>query len=238
MIDVHCHILYGLDDSIQTKEEMKAMFKVACADGIEAIVATPHIHYSYPNTREMIAQKYEEAIACIQENKFPLQLFMGSEFFLSERTSTILHQEAFVPYANTNHVLVEMPWKKADAGEDVEGMLRAIIEQGYQPIIAHPERYFRVLEDYQLLYKWKEMGCFLQVNSTSILGHDKMTETKDLAWRMMRDDLVDVVASDSHGPFKNRPPMLRDVYAIIEREFGRERAERYMEDMPRRLLNI
>lgn len=237
MIDIHCHILYGIDDSITSKEEMKKMLAMAVADGITHIAATPHMHYKYPNTEESITPKFIDALSCIEEMKLPLQLIKAGEVYLSHEFEDVIKNHRFLTYGDGPYILIEFPWKESD-GEPVEDIVEDLIKQGYIPVIAHPERYKIVKNNYDILYHWKNMGCLLQVNRTSILGFDKIMEAKEIAWRMMDDDLVDAIASDSHGLVGNRQPILSDVRAVVVERYGEIRANTYFEDIPRRILNL
>lgn len=238
MIDIHCHILYGVDDSIKTPEDTLAMLKMACEDGIQIVCATSHVHYKYPNQKQKLHKCCNEVKKLIEKENLAITLIESSELFLSQDTKEFLDEPYFSPYENSRHVLVEFPWKPEDGNGDVDALLEQLIARNYIPVIAHPERYEQVFHDFSLVYKWKKMGCLLQVNRTSILGLDKLSYAQELAIKLMDEGIADVIASDSHGPYGKRYPILSDVYAYVAHRYGEQRANQYFYEVPKQILNL
>ena len=221
-VDCHCHILYGVDDASKTWEESLAMLNVAVQDGIDVIMATSHVHYKFPKNN---SQRFDEALAQVQalveEHQLPIRVVKAGEIFLSHRCEDMMNEKRLITMGNSHCLLVELPWVKEAKDQAAEELLSELIERGYVPIIAHPERYAIVHENYDCLHQWKAMGCYLQTNRTSLLGLDPMTKANEVAMQMLEDGLIDLVASDAHRSYPPRLPMLSDVYDFIQCKCGK-----------------
>lgn len=238
MIDTHCHILWGVDDASKTKEQAMDMIRIAVADGIEAIVATSHIKEGmFDNDEKMLTRALSLLQEEIQKQNLPITIYFGGENYMSHYTMHKLKEGNFVTYNHGRYMLCEFAWTK-NMKDDPTRFIRQVIEEGYIPVIAHPERYQVVHEDFSLLRKWKNMGCLMQVNRTSIFCQDKIMKANEIANRMLEEDLVDLIASDAHRSFAPRYPKLSDVYKYIEKKYGKERSERYLCDNPKKILGI
>lgn len=238
MIDTHCHILWGVDDASTTLEASMDMIRVAVADGISGIVATSHIKEGlFDNT----PAKLEEVVDClnkeIKKQNLPITIYYGGENYMSYYTMHKLKEGLFATYNHGKYMLCEFAWTK-NGKDDPTRFIKTVIEHGFIPVIAHPERYQVVHEDYSLLHKWKQMGCLLQVNRTSIFGYDKIAKANYTANKMLEDDLIDLIASDAHRAYAPRYPKLSDAYKYIEKRFGKAKADLYFVENPKKLLGI
>lgn len=238
MIDTHCHILWGVDDASSTASQALDMIRIAQADGIKVIVATSHIKYPvYPNTYEKLQQALVQLQQAIKAADLQMEVVIGAENFVNHRTIDFLEQDKFVTYQNAgNYILVEFAWTKNQFDHPTQ-YLKRIVNKGMIPVVAHPERYEWVHEDYGLVKTWREMGCLMQVNRTSILGFDKIAQANVCAKRLLDDDMVDIIASDAHSPFAPRYPKLSDVYKYVEARYGKERADLYCLINPAKIID-
>ena len=238
MIDTHCHILWGVDDASKTLEASLDMVRLAVADGISGIVATSHIKEGlFENTPQDLEKVVDLLNAEIQKLKLPITIYPGGENYMSYYTMYRLKEGLFATYNHTKYMLCEFAWTK-NGKDDPTRFIKTVIDAGYIPVIAHPERYQIVHEDYSLLQKWKDMGCILQVNRTSIFGYDKIANANFVANKMLEDDLIDVIASDAHRAYAPRYPKLSDAYKYVEKRFGKDRADLYFKINPRKILGI
>lgn len=237
MIDTHCHILWGVDDASTCARESMDMIRIAKNDGVTTICATSHIKDPvYPNDFTSLLTALDALYVEMKRENIDIEIVLGGENYVSHNTMHRLKEGKFVTYNNNGkYMLIEFAWTK-NMYDHPTYYIKEIIEAGYIPVIAHPERYEWVHEDYHLLSVWKKMGCLLQVNRTSIFGYDKMKKANEIAKRMLDDDLVDVIASDAHCSYAPRLPKLSDIYRYIETNYGKDKAIRYLEETPRKII--
>ena len=238
-VDTHCHILYGVDDASKTAQQSLEMLKMAVADGVDVIMATSHIHYKFPlNNSARFDAAVAQVHALIKEHHLPIRVIKAGEIYFAHETEGTLDDDRLITMGDSRCVLTELPWRIDVRDTQPEVVLQALLDRGYQPIIAHPERYEVVHEDYERLYRWKEMGCLLQVNRTSLLGVDFMAAANVTAQRILADDLLDVVGSDAHRTTLPRVPILSDVHELLVSQLGKQRADELCGDTARKLFNL
>ena len=237
MIDSHCHILWGVDDASTSASQSLAMLKLAIEDGVKIIAATSHIKYPlYPNTFAILNDALQQLQQLIKEYNLPIQVIMGAENFFDHRTIGLLEKDQFITYNNAGkYMLVEFAWTK-NCFDNPTQYLQQVIDKGIIPVIAHPERYEWVHENYDIIHTWRKMGCLMQVNRTSILQMDKIKQANEVALKLLNDDLIDMVGSDAHSALANRIPILNDVYKYIKDNYGKNRADLYIKINPKKLL--
>lgn len=237
MIDIHCHILWGVDDASKTKEESLNMIKVAIADGVTTIAASSHMKPPlFDNTNESLLAALDKLYVELYREKLAIHIVFGGENYVAHNTIHKLEEGGFITYNKGKYMLVEFSWTKNVYDQPTQ-YIKQILAKGYIPVIAHPERYQWVHEDYSLVRKWKEMGCLMQVNRTSIFGYDTMQKANEVALRLLEDDLVDAIASDAHTCYAPRLPKLSDAYKYIETHYGKERAQKYFYEVPQRIID-
>lgn len=236
-VDCHCHILYGVDDASKNWEDSLAMLKIAVEDGIDVIIATSHVHYKFPENNN---QRFDDALIQVQklidDYQLAIRVIKGGEIYFSHLTEGIMDDDRLITMGNSRCVLTELPWVKDERDQEAEVIIEGLLKRGYTPIIAHPERYAIIHENYELLKEWKQMGCYLQCNRTSLLGLDRMSLANEIAQRMLDDGLIDLVASDAHRSFAPRIPVLSDVYELIKTKHGKEAADKLCGETARQLF--
>jgi len=238
MIDTHCHILFGVDDGAQTLHDSIEMLKVAQADGMSDVVSTSHCvpGIKFENDKETLLPIYREILAEMNRQEMKIKFHLGSELMLTPKAIEWLRDGRVATLNDTKWVLCEIPWNKNLQFEiDEDQAIRSVLELGYKVIIAHPERYPQIHEDYGKLEYWKSLGCFFQINSTSLLDPTREANHR-LAWRMMEDGYCDVIATDAHRHQGTRTNQLGGIYVLIEEKFGEKEAKRLMVDNPLRLM--
>lgn len=236
-VDCHCHILYGVDDASKNWEESLAMLKIAVQDGIDCIVATSHVHYKFPKNN---SRRFDEALKQVQQlivdHQLPIRVVKGAEIYFSHLNEGVMDDDRLITMGNSRCVLTELPWVKDERDQEAEVVIQELMKRGYIPVIAHPERYAIVHEDYDLLRRWRQMGCYLQCNRTSLLGLDRLPIANEIAQRMLDDGLIDLVASDAHRSFEPRIPVLSDVYEFINIKQGSTIAEQLCGETAKKLF--
>lgn len=218
MIDLHCHILSGIDDGAKTIEESVQMAKEAMQQGIHTIVATPHHQNGkYNNEKQVILEKVNELNAVLKEQDIAVKILPGQEIrlygeFLQDYDSgTILTKNETGKY-----VLVEFPSNHVP--RYAESLLYDIQLKGLVPIIAHPERNTEIIERPGLLYNLIKKGALSQVTAASLTG-EFGKKIKKFSMQLVEHNLAHMIASDAHN-ITTRSFKLREAYDVLEKEFG------------------
>lgn len=230
MIDIHCHILPGVDDGAQSWEMAVEMCRLAAEDGVTDVVATPHANdeYAYDRLRlrELLQQLQSRA------GGVP-RLRLGCDFHLSyENVQSALARPEGFSIEGTRYLLVEfsdfaMPARFADA-------LEKLRQAGLTPILTHPERHPVLQRKPEEVLSLAETGCVVQVTANSLTGFWGEPARKAAVWLLERE-AVHVLASDGHDP-KHRPPLLSPGRKAVEELCGPQVAQALVEENPRAIL--
>ena len=234
MIDIHAHILPGMDDGAEDTQEMLEMAKLAVSSGVTAIVATPHVNFpgvydNYYDETYMEAFRWTEEKLC--EAGIPLQLYMGMEVFVTPDVPRLLEKGVLLTINGGRYLLVEFAFDEEP--EYVQDMLRKIAECKVCPVIAHPERYDFLQDNPGLAYEWKKQGYVLQANKGSFTGRFGR-RARRMAYYLLDNQLLSVVASDCHGCYQRTPYML-DAYEELSRNYPKEYLNKLFEENPKRI---
>lgn len=201
--DLHCHMLYGVDDGAKTEEEMFSMLETAYEDGVRAICLTPHYSpYLFGDTEESSQRMFEILRAYAAEKHPDLQLFLGHELGYHHGCLQALDSGRCRCLNNSRYVLVDFP-------ESVELFeVRSAIDQlqraGYIVILAHTERYQCLKGELKWLEEFADRGGIIQLNAASICGvYGKFAEKQ---WKkLLRHGLAHIISSDGHNLSKRQP---------------------------------
>ena len=231
MIDIHHHCLPGVDDGPRDLEEAADLCRLAAADGIETIIATPHVlRGRWQNTsRDLL----EEKLAALQDavGATP-RLLLGSEYFFAHDMNEALQNGSIVPLAGSRYVLVELA---AQAVPPLIGQpLYQALLGGWTPIIAHPERNLVFQSKPDLLESLVANGTKTQITAASLLG-DFGPEARDCAAEWIEREMVHFIASDAHNRAK-RPPRMREAAAVVREIAGDGIAEALTRHNPAAVL--
>jgi len=209
MVDIHCHILPGLDDGPEALETSLQMAEAAIADGITHVVATPHANDSFPFAPELIRKRCAELQARIGDR---LLLSTGCDFHMSfENLQTVQTDPARFTINQKNYLLVEF----ADFAipPSMDNALKELRMKGVRPVITHPERNPILVQNRARVNTWVEEGCFVQVTAGSFLGRFGQRAQKAAeAW--LDEGAVHFVASDAHN-LTSRPLQLRPAFEAV-----------------------
>lgn len=225
-IDIHSHILPGIDDGAKNFEMSMEMLRIAEKSGIKSIVLTPHHKPMRRNAgpegvKELIRRLNDE----MRRENMDILLYAGNEFYYSSETVRVLEEKKACTMAGSGYVLVE--FGPMDSLDYIRGGLYQILSAGYRPILAHVERYERVCAKVEHVKDLTAMGCYIQVNAGSIMGQFGMG-TKQLARKLLKYRVVHFVATDAHDSGR-RTPALSECARYLERKHGEE----YMEELLR-----
>lgn len=234
MIDLHCHILPGLDDGAEDLEASIAMAQYAIKQGITHILCTPHHNNGrYENEKASIISAVTSLQNALDQRNLPLTLLEGQEVRVTGELITSLQQDhlLFTDITDT-YLLLEFPTMDVPAfSESLFFELRGL---GKIPVIVHPERNTIFREDPNRLLPFLEMGCLAQLTAPSLVGAFGKKIQK-VAKEMVSHNLVQMIASDAHGIDK-RTFYLKEAYKAIEKEFGKEKVLK-MQQVSKDLVN-
>ena len=232
MIDLHCHLLPGIDDGPDTLEQALELCRIAVADGITHAVVTPHIHPGrWGNTRASIQRDCEALQSELNTLDIELRLGFAAEVRLTDELMGQIEREEIPYYGKVDGyrvMLLEFPHGHVIPGSDQ--LVNWLIRQQIRPLIAHPERNRQVMKDPALLQPFIEAGCWLQITGGAVTGHFG-DRAQSVAQQLLADEQVKVVASDGHNR-KARQPALRQAFIQIARDYGQARAQQLMLDAP------
>ncbi|MDK9866999.1 hypothetical protein AST01_03470 [Staphylococcus equorum] len=217
MIDIHNHILWDVDDGPKTIENSIEMARQAVEIGISHIITTPH-YYSgkYEVNKNQLRSQTRILNSKLVELNIPIKLKVGQEVYFSERLFEDLEFGHIAPIEGTQYILIEMSFIEIPLY--AFDFLLKLVEKGYKPIIAHPERYNSIQHNLYILDRLVDIGCVLQMNAGSLLGlYGK--PAKKVAKFMIKNCKLHIIGSDAHNNNK-RPFLIGKVYnKIHSKEF-------------------
>jgi len=235
MIDLHCHILPGLDDGSPSLDVSLAMARRASQDGITDIVATPHLFRGETNLPDfgLISKKRKELQSELEKDGIPLTLHSGVEVRFSHNIlEEIKKHRPHLVLAGSSYMFVEFPFEYVYSG--VKEVFFQVMNEGIVPIIAHPERITDFMHHPEMLYDLVEMGALAQANAGSFTGRNG-SEVRQAAFRFLNLNLIHFIASDAHD-VENRPPVLSAAARSAADVIGPEAATALVQDNPRAVL--
>lgn len=221
--DIHSHFIYGMDDGAQTRQEMEEMLDSAWADGVSALVATPHMTpgvYSFPEER--FVRHFEQATAYCQSRGYAMKLYPGAEVLYTPALEQYLFNHRLPTLAGcSSYVLLE--FAPAIHFAEISAAVELLERNGYIPILAHVERYKALVGSN--IYRLKEGHSVLyQVNCNTVIQGDGFFR-KIQVNKWFRDGLIDYVASDSHN-CHSRKTRMTEAYSVLGNRYGDEYASR------------
>lgn len=233
MIDLHHHCLHDLDDGPQTLEEAVALCRAAAAEGIETIVATPHVLRGrwQNDSRILLESRLAELRAALGDTP---RLLLGSEYFFAHDMNEVLQSgHGIVPLAGSRYILVEFDSHNVPPMIE-QPFYRAQLD-GWIPLIAHPERNAVFQSRPGLLATLVRLGAKVQVTAASFVG-DFGEEARAAAVDFLQRDLVHVIATDAHN-LKRRPPRARAAREAVAEIAGGEVAQALFVDNPQTVID-
>lgn len=234
MIDLHSHILPGVDDGAQTLEDSIEMAKKAVSQGITHLMCTPHHNNgSYSNPAHQVITRVNQLQAVLDEKDIPLTLLEGQEVRISgSLLEDIRNQEILFTDLDNTYILIEFP--SGDVPEYSEQLFFELMSQGHVPVIVHPERNAVFRKDPNRLIPFLDMGALTQLTAPSIVG----VFGKDIqktARQMLKHNMLYMVASDAHN-LRHRTFLMKEAYEEIHKIGGIRMVEE-MQQMAKDLVN-
>lgn len=235
MIDIHCHILPGLDDGAVSMDEALMMAEQAVKSGTRAIACSVHSNQRgrYENYESPELKSHFERLtdALCREN-IPLTLVRGMEIYATEDLTELIRDHRLISLNRSGNYLVEFGFLEDPVVMD--RCIQRLVAAGIQTVIAHPERYVCVQEDPNLLYEWRKMGVYAQLNKNSIFGVFGREEAK-CAQVLLEHQLISCIASDAHGT-QFRTTDMTEIRHFLQRNYSEEAAELLLHSNPSRIL--
>jgi protein-tyrosine phosphatase len=236
MIDLHCHILPGVDDGPESQDESLSMARKAVEDGIYAIVATPHtLNGIYINPIKEVTLRVAALQEALSKNHIKLQIYAGADVHLCPHMLEHIESGDAGTVNNAGkHIILEFPSQIVPPG--VKDEIFSLKLNGITPIISHPERNSAIQHDTDILYELIRMGALSQVTAMSITG-DFGEMALQCSERLLKHRLVHIIASDAHSS-DSRPPILsKAVEAAAEIMGNYEEAEHMVTEVPATILS-
>jgi protein-tyrosine phosphatase len=218
MIDIHSHILPGVDDGAQTIEDAIAMANSAASEGITKIIATPHHkNGSYENPKQKILQHVDQLNAVLKERNIPLTVLPGQEVRIYGDILKDYENGELLTLTNESpYLFIEFPSNHVP--RYAEQLLFELQMRGINPIIVHPERNVEISETPELLYQLVERGALTQLTAASVAGYFGK-KIKKFTLQIIEANLAHFIASDAHN-ITNRGFHMREAYQVVKKEFG------------------
>jgi protein-tyrosine phosphatase len=231
MIDIHCHILPGIDDGPEAMAETISMFRIAEADGITQIVATPH----YRHGEAPDISKIQDKIAVVKEqllkDRISVELLGGADIRLTYELMKGIEKREIPTISNSRYFLLELPDLLPPRISECifEAKLR-----GYLPVITHPERNYSLISAPEKIKELRAAGAYFQVTAMSLTGNFG-SRIKKMAEELLKKGYTDFVATDAHST-KGRPPVLSSAYEYAVRLLNKTEADRIFLENPKKVV--
>lgn len=230
IVDIHSHVLWGVDDGPETFEESCELLRDMVSQGLAVLVLTPHYsrRYAAPSDREVLQEKLKE----LQEVFHSVQIVLGQELRWHEELPERIYSGAAIPINEGKYILVE--FEPEDPFDTIALGLRKIREIGRIPVLAHVERYRSL--DYGKISEIRHGGTLIQMNYESLHGNFLDRETARCR-KLVRENLVDLLSSDVHDR-DQRAFFGKKTAQLCEKLYGRERTEQLMYINPARIVGV
>jgi protein-tyrosine phosphatase len=226
MVDIHCHILPGLDDGPESLEISCAMAEMAIAGGVTHVIATPHASHAYRFDPALVKQRREELQARFEGR---IVFATGCDFHLSfENLQDIRQDPARYTLNQKNYLLVECSDHSIPASLDQN--LHQLQLGGLVPIITHPERNPLIRAQPARLFQWLRQGCYAQVTAQSLSGGFGRV-AQEAAENWLAEGAIHFLASDAHN-LTSRPLRLKAAFDLVAKAHGEETARALLLDNP------
>lgn len=239
-VDIHTHLLPGVDDGSGDMDETVAMLRRAYDGGTRKMVATPHMFLDLFGNNDLTAIQdrfellAEELVSLRDRLTFlqEMQVYLGAENYASPEFLEALDQGCVLTLNGSRYLLLEtapvMPIRQA------RQVIERVFAAGYTPVLAHPERWISLRDDPMKLEDLWSMGCAVQVNAGSLLG-ESGSRAKKCAWKLLNQGLVDVIATDGHR-LEWRPPAMEGLFEKLMGDYREEDVAFWLVKTPSMIL--
>ena len=229
MIDIHNHIIYGVDDGSRSFDESMKMVELFMKNGFKEIIATSHYDPSrYMVKKEDILEKSSILNDEIKKRNLDFKIHPGHEIHVEPNTLDKIHKKELLTLDNSRYVLLELSFVNKPLF--LKDLIYNLSLEGYIPIIAHVERYPYVEKNISYLYEFIKMGALIQINYSSMKSHHHTTK------KLLEKNMVHFIGTDSHQS-EWRSPNIEDEKNEIIEIIGREKFEKLTQINPQKIIN-
>lgn len=236
MVDIHCHILPGVDDGADSIDTACEMAEIAAQSGVSILVATPHCNtrnevknYKSPRMEE----RYRALQGILNHYEIPVTVVPGAEVMMRGDLERLIHDNRLFGINNTKYLLCEFYFD--ESADTMNERLAVVSGAGFIPVVAHPERYHEIQKDPLIAEAWVKKGYVLQANKGSILGV-LSGEAEDTVNLLLRWGYISVVASDAHNSFDRNTDLL-EVADYLMYNYPSEYVHLLFDDNPSRIVS-
>ena len=235
MVDMHCHLLFGIDDGSKSIESSIKALKNLSELGYTDIILTPHYisETRYTSSKNNNFQLLKELRGKLYDNNIKINLYLGNEIFVNYDILDLLKEDIISSLNDSNYLLIELPMSGEFSGY-IEVFLE-LINYGYKIILAHPERYISFQKDYSKILELEEIGIYFQCNIESITG-GYGHHAKKMIKRLLKENKISFLATDLHHNKKDY-----NVYLKAKKKFLKymtiEEYNKLINDNPRKIIN-
>ncbi|MBM4275384.1 MAG: hypothetical protein FJ134_13120 [Deltaproteobacteria bacterium] len=239
MIDVHSHILPGIDDGARDMKDALEMARLAVADGIRVMVATPHLFkhkngdLGAINEKKVILEHLDRFRDRLAAEDIALEVLPGCDVPLSEKALSLLEEDRVMTVNDGNRYLL-LELSHFAIPPSLEEICFRLQSQGLTPIITHPERHPLILERPERLEHLVDLGCLAQLTASSLTGGFGRQIAR-VSRQLVKKGYIHLLASDAHDP-RHRPPRLSKAVSELSRLIGRERALAMVTHIPEKII--
>ena len=219
MIDVHSHLIFGVDDGCKTIDESIDILKGLYNMGITDTIITPHYinETNYVSPKLTNLKKLVEIKERLIKENININVYLGNEVYIDKQISQCVKQNKICTLNNTEYILIELPM--SGIYTDYIDIFSNLINEGFKVILAHPERYTAFQNDFNKVYELKDIGVLFQCNLGSILG-EYGKEAKKTIKRLLKEDLIYMIGTDIHHR--------KDKYDLLEK--AKKKYKKYLSD--------
>ncbi|OOV77734.1 tyrosine-protein phosphatase [Mammaliicoccus fleurettii] len=234
MIDIHNHLLYGLDDGPIDAESMLELAREAEKIGITDIVATPHyIEHRFKNSADIVKARTEEVQSLLKEHHINIKVYPSQEIHMFGNELVGLESGELLPITEgSRYVLIEFPFFTVP--DFANNTFDQLFDAGYRPLLAHPERIIPIQDKPQILFDLIKRGALCQVTAGSLVGKYG-EDAKRVADYLLDQESIHIVGSDAHNT-SNRNFHIKEAYDYIEETKGIDTVNQ-MKDNAQKILN-
>ena len=235
MIDVHSHILYGIDDGSRNIKESIEIIKKYNELGIKDIIATPHYINNSPyisdkkNNKKILDTLTKE----LNKKNIDTNLYLGNEIYIDEDISTLLKGNIISSLNDTKYLLIELPM--SGEKDNYYDIFIDLINEGYKVVLAHPERYISFQKDFNRIYELNDLGILFQCNIGSVVGTYGRKAKKTIK-RMLKEDLVYMFGTDVHR-YKGDYNYIKKAMNKIKKYTNKEKFDELVNNNAKKILN-
>jgi protein-tyrosine phosphatase len=235
MIDMHSHILYGVDDGAKTIDDSINLIKEEIKKGVKQIILTPHYKKRQGNSNmQVISENFEILKKSVESESLGVQLYLGSEVYLDSNYYETIWNDSFYTLANSDYILIE--FSLLDVPNNIPEICYEAGIKGYIPVIAHAERYEILYTNNHLIKDILNEGAHFQVNASAVINKEDKESYKFVNF-LLKNELVSFVASDVHN-MESRGFYLDEAYRIVKKQYNETYADKiFMKNQENLIMN-